>query len=139
MLKEMTKSDLIAEKRHAKYNVDFYKIHKNGSYKAMMLYKYWLERYSELKQLTNNKMKIKVLKSSLDKGESWESKSKREIEIVITKDKRFIKPNVYLGIYKKVGEKEIIVEDFFLTTEDAIRIGKELIKKAEKIDEKFYK
>lgn len=84
-------------------------------------------------------MKIKVLKSSLDKGESWESRSKREIEIVITKDKRFIKPNIYLGINKKVGKKEIIVEDFFLSTEDAIRIGKELIKKAEKIDSKYYK
>lgn len=84
-------------------------------------------------------MKIKVLKSPLDKGESWESRSKREIEISIAKDKRFIKSQVYLGIHKKVWKTEVIVEDFFLTTEDAIRIGKELIKKAEKIDTKYYK
>lgn len=46
----MTKAELVLEKRHAKYMVDFYKIHKNGSYRANQTYQTWLNKYKELKR-----------------------------------------------------------------------------------------
>src|SRR3990172_5776228 len=82
-------------------------------------------------------MKIELLHNPLDKGESWEGKSKREIEITKSIDNRGLKPNVYFSINKphwpgkspKNCEMEI-VEDLFLPTDVAITIGKQLIKEA---------
>lgn len=88
-------------------------------------------------------MKIELLQSPLDKGEKWEAKSKREIEITQSGDNRGMKPNVYFSICTpkvtrrkgivKVGQMEIS-EDLFIPTELAIQIGKQLIKEAKKID-----
>jgi hypothetical protein len=92
-------------------------------------------------------MKIELLQSPLDKGESWEAKSKREIDITPSTDNRGMKPNVYFsicapkvtvtrrkGVSKtKVGQMEI-ESDLFIPTELAIQIGKQLIKEAKAID-----
>ena len=45
----MKKCELILEKRHAKFMVDFYEIHKSGSDRAMSSYKRWLKTYNDLK------------------------------------------------------------------------------------------
>lgn len=92
-------------------------------------------------------MKIELLQSPLDKGESWEAKSKREIDITRSSDNRGCKPNVYLSICapkvtvrrvkgkvkRKIGPMEI-ESDLFIPTELAIQIGKQLIKEAKAID-----
>lgn len=75
-------------------------------------------------------MKIKVLQSSLDKGEKWAAKNSRKIEICKASDT----PDVYFGIYKKnILGKEIIVQDFFLTIADAEKIGAALLAQADKV------
>ncbi len=81
-------------------------------------------------------MKIQVLNSPLDKGESWEIENSREIEITETTDNRGASPLVYFSISKLVGkkQKQVIVQDIFLPTDQAILIGKELIKQAKSID-----
>ncbi len=45
----MKKSELILERRHAKYMVDFYKIHRLGSYRASATYQSWLAYYNDIK------------------------------------------------------------------------------------------
>lgn len=50
----MNKSELILERRHAKYMVDFYKIHRGGSYRASELYQKWLTQYNSLKEKVKN-------------------------------------------------------------------------------------
>lgn len=82
-------------------------------------------------------MDLELLRSPLDKGESWEEEQKRNIQIVESSDNRGAKPNIYFGITKKKGKKIEITEDFFLTTKDAIKIGKELIRLATNIDRKW--
>lgn len=82
-------------------------------------------------------MKIEILQNPLDKGETWEKKSIRQIEICQSTDNRGAKPNVYFGVFKHKNKKpkELkITEDLFLTTEMAINIGKALIAEAKKID-----
>lgn len=71
-------------------------------------------------------MKLEVLHSSLDKGESWERDGKRVLEIVQSSDT----PEVYFGIFNK-GQTEII-QDFFFTPEVATKIGNELIRLSNK-------
>ena len=90
-------------------------------------------------------MKIELLQNPLSKGEKWEAKDKREIEITQSGDNRGMKPNVYFSIsapliskkYKGgVGPMEI-TEDLFIPTELAIKIGKQLIKEAKAIDKEY--
>lgn len=78
-------------------------------------------------------MTIKVLRSSLSKGDEKNEKlDTRVIEITESVDFRGMKPDVYLGIYKTAGkrQKQVIVEDFHLPTNLAIKIGKALIQQA---------
>src|ERR1700741_4397315 len=85
-------------------------------------------------------MKISALTNPLSKGESWEKRDLREIEICTSSDNRGgSKPYVYFGISKETGKRKTvkITEDFLLTTEAAIAIGKAIIKQAKKIDKEF--
>lgn len=75
-------------------------------------------------------MEKEILHSPLDKGESWEDKNKITIEICESTDNRGIKPSVYFAL----NRKNKILGDVFLTTEDAIEIGNELIKIATSIN-----
>lgn len=76
-------------------------------------------------------MTIELLRTSLAKGEKNEKADERVIEITES-DNGGMKPDVYLGIYKTVGkkQKQVIIEDFFLPTDLAIKIGKALIQQA---------
>lgn len=75
---------------------------------------------------------IKLLKSPLDNGETWENKSKRIIEISLSSD---IKPTVYFGIFKKKHNEKnlVVVEDFFLTPKTATKIANQLLEIARQI------
>jgi hypothetical protein len=53
----MTIRELILEKRHAKFMVDFYKIHRLGSYRASATYQSWLKQYNNLKELSKKSKK----------------------------------------------------------------------------------
>ena len=76
---------------------------------------------------------VKLLTNPLSKGEKWENKGTRQIEITESVDNRGMKPNVYFGIFK--GKK--IIEDFFLPTDTAREIAKAMIKQADLIDKNF--
>lgn len=79
---------------------------------------------------------IKLLTNPLSKGEKWEKKDTREIEISESVDNRGgSKPTVYFGIIN--GKK--IAEDFFLPTDTAREIAKAMIKQADLIDKNFKK
>ena len=56
----MKKSELILERKHAKYMVDFFKIHRLGSYKASETYQRWLRRYDEIKKQIKKLSKLKT-------------------------------------------------------------------------------
>lgn len=75
-------------------------------------------------------MTIKLLTNPLSKGEKWESKDSREIEITKSSSDRGLKPNVYFGITKMNGKNKKITEDFLLPTDLAIKLGKALIQQA---------
>jgi hypothetical protein len=45
------RSDLILEKRHAKFMVDFFKIHKHTAHSK---YNFWLSEYNRLKLILTN-------------------------------------------------------------------------------------
>ncbi len=79
--------------------------------------------------------KEKLLTNPLSKGEKWEKKDTREIEVSESCDNRGGKPNVYLGII--YGKR--ITEDFFLPTDTAREIAKAMIKQADLIDKNFKK
>lgn len=51
----MTKADLILEKNHAKFQMEFYRIHRFGSYRAMAKYQGWLTQYNHYKELCKKK------------------------------------------------------------------------------------
>jgi len=76
---------------------------------------------------------VKLLTNPLSKGEKWENKDTRQIEITESVDNRGMKPNVYFGIIK--GKK--ISEDFFLPTDTAREIAKAMIEHADLIDKNF--
>ncbi len=78
-------------------------------------------------------MKFKIQHSPLDKGEKWEKKGIREIEICKSGDNRGAKPTIYFGIYK--GEKlNIIHQDFFLPTETAVQIANAILETVKNIE-----
>lgn len=78
---------------------------------------------------------VKLLTNPLSKGEKWEKRDTREIEISESVDNRGLNPNVYFGIID--GKK--ITEDFFLPTDTAREIAKAMIKQADLIDKNFKK
>lgn len=84
-------------------------------------------------------MKIQLLQNPLSKGEKWEKKDKREIEITQSGDNRGMKPNVYFSILTPAGKSMKIAEDIFIPTEVAIQIGKQLIKEAQSINKEWGK
>lgn len=85
-------------------------------------------------------MIIQLLQNPLDKGEKWESGSKREIEITRSGDNRGMKPNIYFSICIPVKGKTMkIAQDLFIPTEVAIKIGQQLIKEARVIDKEWRK
>lgn len=54
----MNKSELILERRHARFMMRFYRLHRLGSYKASATYQYWLKQYNDIKeQLSKPKLK----------------------------------------------------------------------------------
>lgn len=93
-------------------------------------------------------MKIELLQNPLSKGEKWEGKHRREVEITKSGDNRGMKPNVYfsINIPRWPGKSPVpkkcqmeIGEDLFIPTEVAILIGKQLIKEARAIDKEHKK
>lgn len=79
-------------------------------------------------------MKLKVLHSPLDKGETWAEKDSRIIAVVESSDNRGTKPSVCFGIFKQSGKQQKITEDFFFEPKTAIKIAKEMIRVANKIE-----
>ena len=73
-------------------------------------------------------MKKELLTSELSRGEKWEGKDKRIIEVCPSCDNRGSRPSVVFSIWE--GDGKTWKDQFFFNLEDAKEIGEALIGQA---------